>query len=228
MDFRNKKTVGEKKYGKPAPIRDSTRRMGVVVGVTGGVGSGKTAFATELARLGARSVDADELAKELVDNDRDIRKRLRTEFGSSTFGAGGHLKRRALAKRVFNDGTAYKVLNRIVWPRLLELLHVRLEGMRHDCPDKLIVLDMAVLFESGAEILVDKTVLITARLDKRIRWLSRARGWTRDDSIAVVRNQMDDAELRRRADFVIENAGTQSNLKRQAGVFYRRMGFSRS
>ncbi len=196
--------------------------MAAVIGVTGGVGSGKTTFVRELVRLGAKAVDADILSRDLVNQDETIRLDLKAEFGGDLFGTDGRLKRRELAVRVFSDPLKVQALNLIIWPALLHRVGIALSGLRQKYPDLPAVLDMAVLFESGADSLVDRTVLVVAPKNQRIRRLALERGWSSLEAEIRMRSQMTDAEKRKRADVVVRNTGSVDLLRRRAAFLHKK------
>ena len=169
-----------------------------MIGVTGGVGSGKTAFVHELVSLGAKAVDADALAGEIVDGDDRVRRGLKREFGADFFDQDRGLKRRELANKAFSEPRGARALNRIVWPSLLKRLRSELTVLRNEGPDAVIVLDMAVLLESGAEGMVDRIVVVEAPKEERIRRLAVQRGWSRQEAEMRMRFQMPDAEKEKR------------------------------
>jgi dephospho-CoA kinase len=197
--------------------------MAGVIGVTGGAGSGKTTFVKELVRLGARAVDADALARDILDHDGALRLDLKREFGPDLFEADGRLQRRELALRAFSDPLKVQALNQLVWPVLLQRVRSALSELRRKHPDSATVLDMAVLFESGAESLVDKTVVVIAPKKRRIQRLVSERGWSHPEAEMRMRFQMPDAEKRKRADFVVKNDGSLDGLRRHAESVYKKL-----
>jgi len=193
----------------------------MVIGVTGGVGSGKTTFSRELAKQGASWVDADAMAKNLLDEDPRLPQALRKEFGPDMFDASGRLQRRRLARQIFSDPLKVLALNRIMWPPLLERIRETLSAIRERDPLAVAVLDMAVLFESGADVLTDQTVLVCASRKKRMEWVSKKRGWSRGEFRLRMQNQFTDREKCALADVVVRNQGSVQDLRRKARDFFR-------
>jgi dephospho-CoA kinase len=176
-----------------------------VAGVTGGIGSGKTALCRRLAGLGVRVVDADETAREITDSDPAVRSALEREFGPGLYGPDGRLRRGELAGRAFGLPGRVEALNRIVWPRLREALRARIRGLMDADPETPVALDMAVLYEAGCEDLVDWVVAVEAPEDQRVRRVREARGWDEATVRRRMAAQWDPAEKSRRADFVLRN-----------------------
>lgn len=195
----------------------------MIVGVTGGVGSGKTVFARDLGTLGARVIEVDDIARNLVEKREDIREALRRKFGSEIFDEAGRLRRRLLGRIVFSDTRRLNALNRILQPLLVNEVRDRISHYQKKEPAGLIVVDMAILYEARVEPLFDMVVVMTAPLEKRIEWLSADRGWSREEVVERIRSQMDDREKMKRANVVIENSGTLEDLRYKAIDLYRQL-----
>ncbi|MFH1943787.1 MAG: dephospho-CoA kinase [bacterium] len=191
----------------------------MVVGITGGVGSGKTAFARFLRDLGAHVIEADEIARKLVDEKEELKNSLRTTFGSDVFDKRGRLRRRLLGRIAFSNSEKLDLLNRIFWPPLVSAIEARIEEMQKVDNKALIVVDAAILFEAGMEALFDIVVVVHTPSAKRLKWLSNCRDWSREEVLRRVKSQMDEKESMRRADIVIENAGSLDTLRRKAVSF---------
>jgi dephospho-CoA kinase len=202
-------------------MKEDRDKRSPVIGVTGGVGSGKTSFVRELVRLGAVMLDADRIARRLVNDDPVIREGLRTAFGDDVFDASGILKRKELAARVFADPAQLKVLNGIVWPALVsEIGRAILEHRESGCSAPMVV-DMAVLYEAGCEHLFDAVVAVVAPLEKRFEWLSGSRGWDESEIRRRMASQIDAGEKSRRAFRTVRNEGNLRDLHLEARDVFR-------
>ena len=198
-------------------------KLKTIVGITGGVGSGKTCFVKELGRLGASVIDVDMIARELVDKRDDIRDAIRKAFGSNIFNGDGRLKRRGLGQIVFSDKKKMDSLNHIIWPPLISVLKDKISLLR-DCEDDgIIAVDMAIIYEAEVELLFDIIVVVTAPWESRIMWLSQSREWNREEIMDRMEAQMDIKQKISRADVVIENSGTMEELRLKARDFYRKI-----
>lgn len=205
----------------------------VTVGVTGNVGSGKSTVASIWREHGAVVIDADALARELMESDRGLRRTLAIEFGDqilepSASADVGALRRQELARRAFADPERTQALNRIVHPPLLWLLGRRLVEARRRAarspvlpPDGvaaqigMVVVDAALIFEVGAEGRFDVTVLVTAPLQARLQRL-RARGLDEDLIQGLLGSQMPDEEKLGRADHVLVNDASLDALRQRS------------
>jgi len=153
----------------------------------------------------------------------DIRRELRDRFGDGIFTASGELNRPALASIVFSDRSRLEALNRIVWPALVQEIEDTIRRLRKENPDVPIVLDMAVLFETGCQRLCDVVIAVNASPERRIRWLQAYRGWDETEIRRRMAAQMDAGEKSAMADIVVENDGTPEDLEREARNCIRRM-----
>lgn len=190
------------------------------LGVTGGIGSGKSALVDRLAaHAGVRAVRADDVAKRLMADDPAVRAALVARFGADTFAPGGALDRARLAARVFADPAELAALNAIVHPAVRQALHDALDVARADGV-RLFVYEAALLFEVGADRLLDHVVLVDAPLEARVARVQARDGAPRAAVAARMQSQIDPDEARARAlaagGTVVENAGTRGDLEAQA------------
>ena len=201
----------------------STPTLGTpTLGITGGIGSGKTAACDRLAELGARVVYADLVARRLMEHDEVLRADLAAAFGDETYGADGHLDRKALAAAVFGDAEKVKRLNGIVHPRVREaFFQEKAEAEKVGAP--LFVYEAALLFESGADQHLDAVAVVDAPLETRIARAMQRDGASREAVLARMKHQLDPDAARARADVLIDNGGTLADLHQQVDALYRRL-----
>lgn len=189
--------------------------MGLQVGLTGGIGAGKSEVARIFAEFGAYIIDTDELAREAVAPNSD--GLLAIAHVWPQFVRGGALDRAALAEVVFSDPQALNRLSEIVHPFVRRLAA---EHASHAKPDQLVVHVVPLLFESGYIDMVEKSVVVVAPAEQRI-----ARVVARDHSdaahvLARMNMQIDPEEARARADYVIDNDGDVAHLREQTRAVY--------
>lgn len=189
--------------------------MGMRVGLTGGIGSGKSEVARILADLGAFVIDTDELAREAVAPNSDGLLAIAHEWPQVV--RGGALDRQALAEIVFGDPEARKRLNELIHPFVRRLA---LERQALAKPDQLVVHVVPLLFETGYADLVEKTIVVVAPEEERIARVL-ARDNTDEEHVrARMRTQIAPEEARARADFVIDNDGDLEHLRVQTKAVY--------
>jgi dephospho-CoA kinase len=187
----------------------------VRVGLTGGIGSGKSEVARALEDLGACIVDTDKLAREAVAPGSDGLREIARIWPSVV--REGCLDRSALAEIVFNDPTARERLNAILHP------HIRRLAAQCDCyakPGQLIVHVVPLLFETGYDERVDATVVVIAPEDDRIKRVMQRDRMTEQQIRARMCSQIDPEEARRRATHVIENDGDLSHLRERTRAVF--------
>ncbi len=198
-------------------------RRAWIAGVTGGIGSGKTVFSRRLAGRSGRVVDADRIAARLTDSDRAVREKLADAFGERIFKASGRLDRGLVASIVFDSPAALRALNRIVWPVLVRAIRAEIRRLHQEAPGIPLVLDMAVLFETGCDRLCDTVVTVRAPIKARIRRLRESRGWDEAHIRLRMAAQMSDEDRVERSDFIVNNDGTPSELAGKARHFRQRL-----
>lgn len=180
----------------------------MIVGVTGGIGSGKSTVAALLADRGATVIDADRLARQVVEPGSPALDELVDRFGPSILRGDGSLDRGALADLAFRDPSGTDDLNAIMHPRIAALAAERIAAL----PSPVIVYDMPLLIESGQADLVDFIVVVdvdpTTQLERAL-----AKGtWTQDDIERRIAAQVDRETRLSFADFVITNDGERTDL----------------
>jgi len=191
----------------------------MIVGVTGGVGSGKTTFVRFLKQLGAETVDVDALARDLIDGSETIQAALRSQFGGMIFTSDDVLDRAKLGRTVFSDRVQLEALNQIVWPELLEELRLKIAHYRKMKPHRLVVFDMAILVESDSMQFFDEVLVIVAPREARVQRLMKSHGWDREMIQNRMQSQMSDEEKIRFADSVIHNQRDINTLEDKARCF---------
>jgi dephospho-CoA kinase len=187
----------------------------LVVGLTGGIGAGKSTFAALLAERGAQVVDADGLGRDALRPGRPAWHSVVAQFGEEILVPGTMgVDRKLLADIVFNDSGKLAALNAIVHPVIFSGIADSLERLRST--DAVVVLDAALLYETGLGEVVDATIAVLAPEAVRSHRLQSARGMTFDESARRMRAQMDPVELEGRADFVVRNDGSLEGLAAEA------------
>ncbi len=184
----------------------------LLVGLTGGIGSGKSTVAGMLVGRGAVVVDADDLARRAVEAGTPGFDQVREAFGESVVRPDGSLDREALAALVFRDPDARKTLESIVHPEVARLFLE--ERTRYEVTDRVVVYAVPLLVENGLQGMFDVVVVVTA--DERTRLdLLVARGMTSEDARDRMAAQAPESERERVADVVIRNEGSMEELERR-------------
>ncbi|WP_235905160.1 dephospho-CoA kinase [Actinomyces marmotae] len=191
--------------GRPAAPRG---QRALRVGLTGGIGTGKSTVARLLAEHGAGVVDADAIAREVLAPGGEALAEATTAFGGGILAADGSLNRAVLAGRVFADPAARARLDAITLPRIAELAAYRLEAVP---PGRVAVYDVPLLAESGIADLFDCVIVVEAPLEARLARLAR-RGMDEADALRRIAAQASDARRRCLADIVLPNDRGEQDL----------------
>ena len=191
------------------------------VGLTGGIGSGKSTAAHRFALLGAVLVDSDVLAREAVAPGTDGLTEVVAAFGDGVVGPDGALDRPALAAIVFADPRARERLNAVVHPRVRDRTEALVAAAG---PDAIVVQDVPLLVETGSPAAFALVVVVHADAETRVRRLVEARGMSADDARARIAAQADDAARRAAADVWLDNSGAPGDLEAAVdGLWHRRL-----
>lgn len=182
------------------------------IGLTGGIGAGKSTVARELERLGAVVIDADALAREVVAPQTPGLAAVVEEFGDTVLTAEGHLDRAALGRVVFGDRGARRRLEEITHPLIAAETARRLAELP---PETVVVHDVPLIVENGLAANYDLVVVVGADEDVRLERLAKDRGMTREDAQARIRAQATDEQRRAAADVWLDNSGTPEELLAQ-------------
>jgi dephospho-CoA kinase len=181
----------------------------VLVGLTGGIGAGKSAVASRLASHGAMIIDGDKLAREVVAPGTDGLAEVVAAFGDGVLAPDGSLDRPALGKIVFSDPEARRRLEGITHPRIRART---VELIMAAAPGTIVVNDVPLLVEGGMAATFELVVIVFAPLEARIERLARTRGMSREEAESRIAAQATDEQRRAVADVAIENDGTLEDL----------------
>ena len=192
-----------------------------VIGLTGGIGTGKSTAAAYLlkAEPALVHVDADAISRQLTVKEAGVDNSVLEEIGDA-FGKedkvlreDGSLDRAAMAGLVFADPDKKKLLEDILFRHIIKEIHDRIHEAGED--DRPVLLDVPLLFESGLDSLCDAVIVLSADEDVRIRRVVARDGCSEEEVRARIRNQMSDEEKRAKADFVVDNSQGLEELQGQ-------------
>ncbi|NBC64808.1 MAG: dephospho-CoA kinase [Bacteroidetes bacterium] len=193
----------------------------ITVGITGGIGSGKTTVASVWEDLGARVVYADDLAKKLMRNDPELKKKLTEVFGENTFAPDGNLNKPHLIAEAFQKGRVDE-LNAIVHPAIGNKARELIETAREEHVT-LFAYEAAVLLNYGRPDYLDYILLILSDEQKRVSRVLDRDNVSKQDVTARMEKQPDFNQLKPLADFIIENNGTVEELRQESVRLYRKL-----
>jgi len=193
----------------------------VIIGLTGGIGSGKSVVGTMLAELGARVIDTDKIGHRVYAPGSEGFRRIVEAFGRGVVAADGTIDRKKLGAIVFADAERRVALNAIVHPLIFGEIMREIGECRHGGFTGPIVLEAPILVEAKGTGLVDQIWVVTAPPEVIRKRLAESRAMTRAEIDARVAAQLDDEERRRHADVVLENSGDLAGLRKVVEAAWR-------
>lgn len=192
----------------------------MVIGLTGGVATGKSLVAEILKSLGARIIDADVVARSIVEPEMDAYNDIVGEFGSAILNADKTINRKALGKIVFADKEKLKKLNSFTHPRIRARMTEEISQVTASQPERLVVSVVPLLIEEGAYKTVEKVVLVTSTRENQIERFIKREGRTREDALSIINSQMPEKEKAEFADYVVENNSSIEDVNKKVKELY--------
>lgn len=187
-----------------------------IVGLTGGIGSGKSTVTDYLVSKGFYVLDADKIAREIVLPGSEMLIELSSVFGKGILQEDGSLDRKKLGDIVFSDAEKKKTLDRLMHTRILELIHERILQFREETEHaKAIFIDAPLLFETGLDQSADEIWVIDVDDETRIRRIMARDGLQREEILKRIESQMTREEKNSRANVILDNTGEPEALYRQ-------------
>jgi dephospho-CoA kinase len=193
----------------------------LLVGLTGGIGAGKSTVATLLAEHGAVVIDADSIVRELQQPGTDVFRAIVDRFGAHVVAADGTLDRERLADIVFRNDDARSALNAIVHPAVYAVMSERIAAVKD--ADKVVVLDIPLLAEAGGGGGMDAVVVVEADGEMRVARVVSERGLDAEDVRARMATQASSEQREALADVVIRNNGTPEDLRAQVDDLWEQL-----
>ena len=184
------------------------------VGVTGGIGSGKSEVCAIFASLGAHVINADTRARELMEKDESLASSIRREFGN-VYTASGRLDASALGKIVFGDRKKLDRLNSLVHPAVTKEIGTEIGKIRRSGKTLLIAVEAALIFEAGITGLFDYIVAVQSGKGEQVERVMRRDGTREADVLRRIAAQLPPEEIAERADFVILNTSDLGSLRQK-------------
>jgi len=195
----------------------------LVVGLTGGVASGKTTVSEILQEEGAYLIDADMIARQLVEPHSATWYEIRKAFGDDILDENGSLRRKKLAARVFSDPDERKILNQILHPQIRREIQNRLKEIAEKDPRAIVIVDAALLVETGDYREMDKVIVIASSPQEQIERLKQRDGMEEEQARNVLASQMPLEEKRKVADFIICNEGSLEETRKRTREVFREL-----
>lgn len=195
----------------------------IVIGVTGGVGTGKSTVARIFKQKGAVVIDADRIAHELMEPGTPVYRRIRRLFGDEVIGPRGRMDRKKLGARVFHNPRQMRQLTGILHPAVRRKIQEEFRRLRRRKPDSVVVLDIPLLVEAGSAYRTDALVVVSAPAAVAAGRLRRRSGWSPEEIRRRGSFQMPLRQKEKQADFVVNNSGGLSSTRRQVLRIWKRI-----
>ena len=193
-----------------------------VIGLTGGIGSGKSTVSQFLVELGAAVIDADKVGHDALMSEAKLRQEIVAAFGKQIISPNGDIDRAKLGEIVFGNAESLSRLNQIMHPRMYNMVKAQLGDYRQRGVD-VVVLEAPLLIEADWTLLVDEVWVVLASEATVLRRLKEKYGFSRPQSLARIRSQLSAKERLKYADVVINNDGDLDQLKIKVEELWRRL-----
>lgn len=194
-----------------------------VIGLTGGIASGKSTLSAYAKTRGAHVIDADALGHRAYEPGTACFDAVVAEFGGDVVATDGTIDRRALGAKVFAEGSSLERLTDIVWPAIKHMAQTEIATTKRRTPDQIVVLEAAVLLEAGWQDFVDEVWVVTVDTETAIERTMARDGLPREAVQSRLDAQMTNSERIAQADVVIENSGTETELQSKLADEYERL-----
>ena len=190
------------------------------IGLTGGIGSGKSSVSQHFKKWGAHIFDADTVAKNILNNNEIAQNEVISEFGTDVLGANGRIDKSKLSRIVFQDEDNQLTLNTIIHPYIFTEIDKDFDLTLSKGKNDIFVVDAALIYESGADTHMDYVIVVTSHLGLRIERVLARGDLSRDEFLKRVELQWSDEEKVQMADFIILNNSSEDNLLEEAKKTY--------
>jgi dephospho-CoA kinase len=191
----------------------------LTVGITGGIGAGKTTVCKIFEELGAKVIYADELAKEIMENDESLKKKIKKIFGEKSY-IGGKLNRKFIADIIFSSDEKRKLLESIVHPAVIKRILSDLKKIADEGKYNFVIVEAALIFESGFDKELDYVLVVDADDEIKIKRIMERDKCSKEEVLKRMRAQLDSKIKRELADMVIINDGNIDELRKKVSFFY--------
>lgn len=191
----------------------------MIVGLTGGIASGKSTVSKMFKELGAEIIDADIKAKEISQRE-DVASEMKNIFGNKILNENGKIDRNKIKEIVFSDKEKLKMLNNLIHPKVMEeFKKIKENADKND----IIIFDIPLLFETGMDKMCDKIMLVFVDINTQIKRMIERDNITEELAVKIINSQMSLDEKLKKSEIHIENNGTLENLREKAENIYREL-----
>jgi len=193
------------------------------VGLTGGLGSGKSTASKFFNSLGAFILDADNAAKKLIESSKKVKNELIKEFGTDIMDANSNVDKKKLARIAFQDEDHQQRLNYVVHPHIHNAIDKSFNEILDQNNHELFIVDAALIYESGYDAHLDYVIVVTAQLKHRMERALNRNTLTREEILKRIEFQWPEEDKTSLADFVVHNDGTEAELNDQIVELFKKL-----
>jgi dephospho-CoA kinase len=194
-----------------------------IVGLTGNIASGKTEVAKIFKELGAKIIDADRIAREVVELGEPAWQEIVDEFGSNILNSDGSINRRKLGEIIFNDDTRREHLNRITHPRIMNKIKETIDQYKKENVN-LVIIEAALIVERGGLLnVIDELIVVSADAETQIERIMTRDGLQRDEALSRMESQMPISEKTKHAAYIIDNSRSLGETRKQVEEIWKKI-----
>tara|TARA_B100001142_G_scaffold305806_1_gene335112 strand:+ start:648 stop:1241 length:594 start_codon:yes stop_codon:yes gene_type:complete len=190
------------------------------IGLTGGIGSGKSAVSICFKKLGAFIFDADTVAKNILNNNKTAQSEIISEFGTDVIDINGNIDKKKLSRIAFRDDNNQLKLNTIIHPYVFTEIDLSFQSIFKKQNHEIFIVDAALIYESGADAHMDYVIVVTSNLKLRTERVMNRGNISREDFLKRVDLQWPENDKVEMADYIIHNNGTKKELENEAKKVY--------
>lgn len=193
-----------------------------LIGLTGNIACGKSTVARIFEGLGAKIIDADEIARSIVEPGKPAWREIVETFGNEVLNPDNTVNRKKLGEIIFNDEDKRKALNGITHPRIIGRVRELVEIYGKENTPVVIIEAALIVEKGGLKDLIDSLIVVTADEESQMKRLIERSGYTREEALSRIKSQMPSLEKVKHADYVIENSGTMENAEVQVKALWEK------
>ncbi len=186
-----------------------------VIGLTGNIASGKSVVATMLEDLGAKVIDADDIARKVVEPKEPAWNEIVEVFGKTILNSDDSINRKALGEIVFNDDQKRNILNNITHPKIIQRVREAVETYKNEGVEVVIIEAALIVEKGGLKGLIEGLIVVTSDEKSQIDRLKKRNGLSKEEALSRINSQMPASEKVLHADYAIDNSGTRDKTANQ-------------
>ncbi len=192
-----------------------------VIGLTGNIASGKSVVASMLEDLGAKVIDADYIARKVVEPNQAAWKEIVQSFGKNILNPDNSINRKELGEIIFNDNEKRKMLNDITHPKIIQRVREAVKTYKNENV-KVVIIEAALIVEKGGlKDLIEKLIVVTSDEASQIERLTKRNNLSKEEALSRINSQMPTLEKAQYADYIIDNSGTTDKTQDQVKSIWK-------